>query len=762
MKVKNKTDSQINKKKRYKIKFRHKHPILFYLFMSSLLIIALSSYFVTKYIQDVLNDTPEITEKLLKSEQTSNMYDNKGKLIWSETRFRRDYIKSKDIPELYKDLLLSTEDKDFYEHQGFSTKGLVNAGISVVKEKMGKGESRGGSTIEQQLIKYVAFSTSVKDRTIDRKIKELWLAQQLYENYSKDQILEWYINKIDMGENSYGANTAAITYYGKSLKYLGQSYEPENISKLATIAGLGQAPSTYNIYVNPELAQKRRNIVLLSAYNNNKISKAQYDAALKVNVKDGLRKRYWRNKATLNVTKQHSAYVNSVLKQLKELGYNLEKTPMQIYTELDQNQNQKLNNIINNHPGYKDKNQQAASTVIDNNTGIVIAQSGGRNIIEPYALNRATQTIRSSGSTIKPFIDYGPAIEYLGYGTNYKLDSSRYTYPGTNFSAGNFGGYTYGMVDMKFALRQSLNTPAIRLLDQHVGSERAKQFLSNLGLDVKESYGAGDALGLNVSTEQLAAAYAAIGNGGTYHKPRYIDKIIFNDGSQKKIRFESKKAMQQSTAYILAKILEGTTAPNSSATAAKIKEFKGHIVKSGTVAFDVNSTIWRPDTAASDAWMSGATKNISTVVWTGYDVPNKPGNWVLEEQKVRHNLYKEIMRTFNAGLNTSDWKKPNNVYMSGSGLKADYSAPPVENKIDMPNLNINNFGIMREFIKRNPSQVKDSPNKINQIPKDYKFESWTKSIKDDDKPIYNQWLNSDYTTPNFDNQDKNIFHNLEE
>lgn len=724
-----------------RIKFRYKHPVIFYTFLSLFLMSIISLFLILNYINNVLKDTPTITTEMLKSEQTSNIFDKDGKVIWSETKIRRDYINKKDIPQLYKDLLISTEDKDFYKNPGFSYKGLANAGISMVKEKLGTGVSRGGSTIEQQLIKNIAFSSSLKDRTIDRKIKELWLAQQLYENHSKDQILEWYINKIEMGENSYGANTAAITYYGKSLNEM-NDYSPENISKLATIAGLGQAPSSYNIYNHPKAAENRRNVVLYSTYKNNKISKAQYEAAKKIKVTNDLKPRYWRNNLVLKETKRHSAYVNSVLKQISDLGYDISKTPIQVYTELDSKKNDELNKIINSYTGYKDKNQQIAATLIDPKTGIVIAQSGGRNVTDPFSINRATNNNRSSGSSIKPFIDYGPAIEYLGYGTNYKLDSSPYTYPGTNFTANNFGGYTYGIVDMKFALRMSLNTPAIRLLDEHVGSDKAKQFLSNLDLSTKDSYGGGDALGLNLSTADLANAYATLANKGIYNKAKYINKIKFADGSIKTIKFTPKKAMKESTAYILLKILEGTMQDNFSAPKAKINEFKGHSAKSGTVAYDQTDTsVWRPDTAASDAWLAGTTKSISLAIWTGYDSPNKPGNWVLEEQNARSDIYKQIMKHFNKGKDTSEWVKPKSVYQEGIGMNADFSPIDINYKeFEMPIIENSNYNnIYENLSKNNLNDIKDSNQKTKIAPKNYKIEDWKKDLKNKDKEILNKW-----------------------
>lgn len=180
---------------------------------------------------------------------------------------------------------------------------------------------------------------------------------------------------------------------------------------------------------------------------------------------------------------------------------------------------------------------------------------------------------------------------------------------------------------MKEALWQSYNTPAIRLLDQHTGSNRAKKFISGLNMDVKSSYGGGDALGLDVSTQDIASAFSAVANGGEYQKASYIKKIKFADNSIKNVNYDKKRAMRKSTSYILLKMMEGVPYENKDAKEAKIKEFKGHAMKTGSVAYDDQMQAKLPDFAAKDGWVGGTTKNISVTLWTGYDSPNKPGHY---------------------------------------------------------------------------------------------------------------------------------------
>lgn len=607
------------------------------------------------YGAKVIKDTPKISEEMIVKATggTTNMYDTTGQIIYSDTDHRRDYIKYKEIPKKYIDILLATEDKKYWKEKGWS----IEAIFAAIKSK----GQRGGSTIEQQLIKNLVFSTEKKDRTVNRKIKEIWLASQMDLNFKKEQILEWYINLINMGEGSYGANTIAITYYGQSLKDM-TGDDSVTLAKLATIAGLGQAPSAYNLYDNPKAVEKRRNIVLLSAYNNGKISEKQYNEAKAIPIQEGLKDRYWRNGTVLEQTKEHNAYVSSTLKQIKDLGYQLDKTPMQIYTALDPNVDSQVKATIDNYAGFKDDEEQMATTIIDPKTGYVLAQYGGRNT-EAYGLNRATQTTRSSGSSIKPFEDYGPAIEFNGLGSNYILDSSPYLYPGTSVVAQNFGGYTYGNVTMAYAIKMSLNTPAIRILNNVVGSNNAKNFLKGLNMDVEETYGDSTALGLNVSTEQMAAATATLANKGMYKQPQYVTKLVFNDGSEKEIKFNDKRAMKESTAYVLLKMMGQVPKQDGTAADAIIDGYQSYSVKTGTVAYGPEVG-WATGNDASDTWIVGTTKNVSIAVWSGYDSPNEYGHSVDVYAHSQQRVFKQLMLSLNEGKDVSEWEKPNTVTSS--------------------------------------------------------------------------------------------------
>lgn len=694
------------------------------------------------YTSNIVKEAPEINEQMLVNATggTTTMYDANGNIIYKDYSHKRDYIKIEDAPKLYKDLLLNTENKNFYKEKGVSPEGFLNAFIGFIKKG---NNARGGSTIEQQLIKNLVFSSGVKDRNINRKIKEAWLSFQMDNNFSKDKILEWYINLIFLGENSYGANTISNTYYGKPLSEI-KGNTPEEISKLAIIAGLGQSPSLYNLYDNPDAVKERRDVILDLAEKNNVLTSEQVINAKNVDITDELKERHWQEKETLDTITEHSAYITSALEQVQELGYDIKTTPLQIHTGLNQSINSDVKSIIDNWAYFDSEEHQIATTVIDPNTGYVLAEYGGR-YQEAYGLNRATQRSRSTGSAIKPFLSYGPAIEYFGLGSGYQLDTSNYTYPGTNFVAHNYAGAVYGIRDMTFSLKMSLNTPAIRLLDNVVGSNNAKKFLAGMNMDIKETYGGQDALGLNLSTRDLAGAFSTLANMGNYRKPQYITKLVFNDNSEKEIKFEPTRAMKESTAFTLLKMLEQV--PTSTGTArSAILPYQGYAVKTGTVGYANNDGVWRPDDASSDVWAAGTTKNVSMAVWYGYDSPNESGHWNRESDRSQQLILKRLMEYFNTDKDTSDWAKPDTVTQNGSFYTPNDPSTKTS-KYSIPKINtIGNADEVNQELDKKGLELGDKGMPNYPIPdKPDEIINWKDKLSTADKEMLNNW--NKYKTP---------------
>lgn len=694
---------------------------------------------ITFYIHHETKNLPTIPKRTLSSDASSNMYSSDGKLIWSSAINKREYVKYNHIPKKYIDLLLSTEDRNFFKDSALSPKGLVNAGLSVIKSKLHMGSVRGGSTLEQQLIKLSVFSTSAKDRTVNRKIKEAFLAQQLEHNYSKEQILEIYVNKIYLGEGSYGIQTIAKTYWGKPLSKL-------SLSQLAIIAGLGQASSYYNLYDRPDAVETRRNQVLKAALDNHKITKNQYELAKSENVTKDLKPRYWQGQRLKPIEEENASFINATLNELTDTGYDLRKTPLQIHTSLDLGMNKEIRDLFNNHPEFfQNKRQQAAITITDPQNGHVLSQNGGRFNNSIVNFNRATSSRRSSGSAIKPINDYGPALEYLGWPSDYRLNSGPYHYAGTNVTATNFGGVSYGIVPMYRAITESMNTPAIRTLDA-VGPLRAKTFSSKLGITQSEPIAGSYALGMNASTAQMAAAYGAFANGGIYKKPEYINYLIFPDFSRKNLPNKGKRAMDPATAYIMTSMLKDViTNKNGTLHDGEIKNI--HMAaKTGTVAYPYGANV--PDDSAMDFWTCGYTTNLSISLWEGYDSPMSKDSYLKDSEaiKKRGKLWKYLIPKLTKNRPNDDFKRPSGVIGYGNSMRVAHTVKIKSLTNLVPSTispTVNDIIDVKKVKKNKQSRYK--------VPKKYKLGKWKdafekakKKATDEDNAQYKEVPSEDY------------------
>lgn len=624
------------------------------------------------YIHHALSKLPKIDTAYFNSDMQTQILDKHGNIIYESTDkivFPTTY---EALPQLYVDGLLSVEDKNFWTNNGFSYFGLFNVGLSSVKSLINPTyKARGGSTIDQQLIK----NTYYKDRkvkTVDRKIHELFLSRQLDKNFSKNQILTHYINKINLGEKTVGIKSAMKVYFNDDEVTLNDR-SPQTIAKIAYLVGLGQAPSAYDLYIHPELGMYRTKVVLSIFKEDGLISDSEYDDALAVDLPALLAPRNFVIDERLKINREFKPYSDGVFGELESLHYNVKNATFKIQTYLDSAEYRKITNTVRN-ANFLDSKQQIGVSVIDSN-GIVRGMVGMRN--NDDELNRAIQTTRSSGSSLKPFTAYAPLLDYLGnsYNTSSKFDSSPYRYPGTNVMMYNYGRYSYGYCDMNFALRKSLNTPVARIDDNILGSSRMKTFLNGVGLDNKDSYSANDGIGLNVSTLQAAAAYNALNNRGMYIKPRFINTITFIDGTTKQIQKTETKAMNESTAFVINQILRGVPKPNmGSAEAADISSYAGYGGKTGTVAFDPSLNPPAPyGPGGSDSWYNSITNGgFSISIWTGYDVPNTSPQ-IPDNYKMQQTLGKHLQEML-CGSTVPNWTQPDTVrVLGGSGLNTQYA-----------------------------------------------------------------------------------------
>ena len=612
---------------------------------------------------------PTLSEKDLIATTSSKIYDNQNNLIADLGAEKRINVKTNEIPTDLVNAIVAIEDHRFFNHRGVDFIRIGGAFFSNLR-----GGRQGGSTLTQQLIKLTYFSTSSSDQTLSRKIQEAWLATQLEQKATKQEILTYYINKVYMSNGNYGMQTAARSYYAKDLKDL-------SLPQVALLAGMPQAPNQYDPYTNPEAALQRRNLVLKEMLDMKSITNEQYESAVNTPVTDGLQ--------SLTSSSNYPAYMDNYLKEViqqveEETGYNVLTTGMDVYTNVDTAAQKRLWDIYNSdeYVNYPDNELQVASTIIDVTNGKVIAQLGSRHQSSnvSFGTNQAVETNRDWGSTMKPISDYAPAIEHEEYSsTGVTIPDTPYNFPGTNTQIYNWDRQYYGNISMVYALQQSRNVTAVRALEK-VGLKKAKKFLSSIGIDYPEMVYA-NAISSNTSdssnkygasSEKMAAAYATFANGGTYYKPQYVNRVVFSDGTTKNFETSGTRVMKEATAYMMTDMLKSVITAGLGYNANISGLY--HAGKTGTSNYADNelkkltkdynySSIVTPDEL-----FVGYTTQYSMAVWTGYTNRLTP---VLDDGiKVATDVYKQMMLYLyeQYGSGSEDWTQPSGVYRSGSYL----------------------------------------------------------------------------------------------
>lgn len=630
------------------------------------------------YIYMNLRTLPKVDSQYLQTYEPTKIVDKNNNTIWEPTDKHVDVLNYNEIPSLYKDALIAVEDKDYWTNNGYSMTGVANMILTTVASKLtSKVDARGGSTIEQQLIKNIYFNGGYGIKTTTRKVQELYLARQINHNFSKKEILSYYVNHLSFAEGDTGIGAAMKTYFGKDKPQYKDKTIP-NIAEQAYLAGLGQNPTSYNLYTNPKEGNDRKNVVLSVMLENKLITKSEYKDAKNYDVSKSLKPRYWESEQQRKLNLKYKSYTDEVLTRVKLMGYNINDVSFTIHTYLDPSIYDTITNMSREDQYYQDGNggtEEIGATVI-NKDGIVLGMVGSR--YDNNEVNRATQRTRSSGSSTKPFTAYGPLLQYMGntYNTASSFSSSAYLYPGTNTYMNNWGNYSYGNVSIQRALRLSLNTVVARIDDEILGSNRMKTFLNGLSLDTKDTYSSIDGIGLYISTLDAAAAWNALNNGGIYTEPRFIDSIEFSDGSKKEIPIQRQRAMNESTAWVLTQILRGVVTPGYTGASAAItnRDYVGYAGKTGTVGLDASSP--SPNvygTGGSDSWFNSITnQGYSISVWFGYDSPNESPQ-VADSFDGPQLLGKDLQLYLNGEKSISNWNKPKNVIdFGGAGLDANY------------------------------------------------------------------------------------------
>lgn len=564
-------------------------------------------------ILDAYRSLPNWKNIGFETENTSFIYDLNGDQITQLHKSEnRTPVELKQMPTYLIDAFITTEDVRFRQHHGVDYKRILGALVADIRNK---DYSQGASTITMQLARNAILET--QEKTIERKIKEALLAIQIERHYTKDEILNFYLNEIYFGHSANGVQAAAQTYFGKDVQDL-------TLGESAVLAGLVRNPRIYSPFLNPENSLRVRNVVLDNMIRYEKISAEQADKA---------------KEETLKLTdyKKQSLYaypwfVDYVIAQAEELLEEADYDPnnlytggFNIYTTIDTKVQKAGENAYTNNDLFPKSNSadavQSAMAVLDPDSGEIRALIGGREYVTKRGFNRATDMKRQPGSSIKPIAVYAPALE-MGYTPASIVDDSPAVFGSSAnpYCPVNYDGRYRGKITMRKAVQYSVNIPAVKILDE-IGISKGFDFAINLGLPLDETNDKNLSLALGgltkgVSPLNMAAAYAAFDNSGVYVEPHAIIKITDQQGNTI-IEPAPKKhiAMTEKTAYLMTDMLKTAV---DAGTGTKAKMNRPVAGKTGTTQLP-DKEGFKNIKGNKDAWFAGYTPELVGVVWMGYD-----------------------------------------------------------------------------------------------------------------------------------------------
>ena len=591
-------------------------------------------------------------DKLINNKQTLYVYDQDGYIAAGIYNIEnRTKISIDDIPIHVRNAFIAAEDTRFYKHKGID---IIRIGGSIIANIKAGRYVQGFSTISQQLIKN---SHLTNEKTLNRKFQEMYLAVKLEQQYTKNEILEMYLNFVYFGNGAYGIEAAAQSYFDKTTGEL-------TIAESALIAGILKAPGNYAPHINLEKSITRRNLIISEMLKYNLISNEQA-AEAKAEIPD--------LKISRPANTQFNQYIDAALQEatvLLGLSYeDMTSSGFKIYTALNSALQSKAQSILSNpefFPPNADDGEkvQCAGVILNSKTSAIVTMIGGRDYVN-RGLNRATSSKRQPGSAIKPILVYAPAVDRFGYnGATLLLDEQ------TDFNGympKNYNNKYNGWVSMRYALAKSLNVPAVRTLHD-IGVESAVSFAQNAGI----KFDATDnnlslALGgfkYGVTTLELAASYAPLANGGKYNKPYYIERIEDSYGN---IVYENKNSSTQimapSTAFIVTDILK---------SAVNWGTVKNAAVDNVAIAGKTGTVSYNNGVGVNDAWTCVYTTDYVCALWIGFDkgdashfMPSNStgGNY---PAKIAH----EIFSFAYAGRSANDFTKTDDVELVGLDKKS--------------------------------------------------------------------------------------------
>ncbi len=606
------------------------------------------------------------TSDTFRASETSIIYASNKSMI-AKLKGDKDsyYLTFDEIPQSVKDAMIVTEDRDFYNHEGVNLLSTAKAAVMLVKSKIKHEDiSRGGSTITQQLAKNVFLSNA---QTYERKVREIFIALDLEKKYTKDQILEFYINNIYFANGYYGIEAASRGYFNKPAKDL-------DLAEAAFLCSIPNSPSKYNPLENYKNTLQRKSRILKQMLDADSITAAEYsDAnyekiilnpaqalktqnymttyAISCATKALMQARGFKFKYKFDSTKEEDQYDKEYDELYNDCHNSLYTGGYRIYTSLNKKKQKKLQKAVDDQlAGFKDKTEkdkiyklQGAATCIDNSNGLVVAIVGGRKqkSITGYTLNRAYQSYRQPGSCFKPIAVYTPQLE-RGYTPDSIVDDSYF-----NGGPHNADGSYAGKISLRYAVEKSKNVIAWKLF-QELTPEVGLSYPIKMGFAKivdTDYYPAASLGGLTngVTTVEMASAFAAIENDGVFREPTCISKITDSDGktivNNKKNRKE-KHVYKQNAARMMTSILQGVLINGTA---------RGNALDNMSCAGKTGTT-----SDKKDGWFCGYTPYYTTTVWVGYDNPKTLYDLYGNTYPLR--IWREFMSDIHQGLENKEFK----------------------------------------------------------------------------------------------------------
>lgn len=595
----------------------------------------------------IIVKAPKFDPNNLKFTQMSELYDTDGNIITKMGNENRTEISYDDLPEVLIDAIIATEDSKFFQHNGFDLARFMKASMYQLVGKNGGG----ASTLTMQIAKNNYTSTESKGfEGITRKFTDIYLSIfKIERKYTKKEILEFYVNDSYLGNGAYGVEQASLNYFGKSVSEL-------NLAEASFIAGLFQSPTYYNPYNYPERAEGRRKTVLYLMQRHGYITEEEKEIAENSPITS-----YIKKTQTSGTYSEYQGYIDTVVEELEnEYDLNPYTTPLKIYTAMNRSKQDFVNKVMNGEAWkWENENAQAGVVMTDSSSGEVLAVGAGRNKNSERSYNYATMTNRQIGSTAKPIFDYGPAVEYLGWGTVNYIDDTQTTYSDGTKISNSDGGYK-GRLPLYQALGLSRNVTALKTFQQvskEAGNDKILKFANSLGITpevdkngkIHEAHSIGSFTGSTKKGESrnspmtMAGAYQAFSNGGYYIKPHTIKKFVYKD-TDEVVETKSAKTriMNDSTAYIINYSLNWSATEGLAKSAAGISGVQT-AAKTGTSNFDeaTRKRYHLSNKAVNDLWVCGYTPKQTITFWYGYDSITK-GHSTTSSWSTRDKFYRNL------------------------------------------------------------------------------------------------------------------------